>query len=106
MAPGSKAEIDAGYELSTDRLRVWVGNLELRVDNQWASLLSRKARRAVDIDLVRFGGGYDGIASRVDLHVGALGLQLGVTGRFGTRGEQRVRQAAAEAAAVIGRLAK
>ena len=77
--------VDGGYEVSSRRLRAWLGPVELRLDNQWAELLQPAPRGAIVIDLPKLCCAYR-------------------TG--GTRGRERVRRAAAEAAAVAGRLAR
>lgn len=107
MTDQASATIDTGYELGPDQLRVWLGNYEVRLENQWAALLSAKKSRAVDLDLVRLGGDWDPLAARLDLRAGVFGFEVAVTGRFGgSRGERRVRQAAADAREVIDRLTK
>lgn len=105
MSETANAEINAGYEVGARQVRVWVGNVELRLENQWAELLEPRRGRPLDLDLLRAGGAWDELAARLDLRAGVLGFQLSLTGRFGgSRGEQRVRRAAADARAVLDRL--
>jgi len=99
--------IDTGYELSAERLRLWLGNYEIRFENQWAAVLFAPRRGSRGLDLLRVGGEYDDVAARVDLYAGLLGFELALTGRFAaSRGKQRVRQAAADAKAVLDRMSR
>ena len=99
--------IAAGYELSPTRLRAWLGDVEVRLENQWAGLLQPAPRGAIGIDLLQLGCHYDDRGGRLDARAAIFGAHLAVSYRTGSGpSRERVRRAAADAAAVAGRLAR
>lgn len=107
MPTETHGEIDAGYELAAQHVRAWVGGIEVRLESQWQGLLPQESFKMRPFDLIRLGGEYDSVAARLDLYAGLFGVRFGVTRRFAaSRGGQRVRQAARDAATAMNRMTR